>query len=93
MGARALNFGGSHEQIENSGFPTSSSEFRPPPARPPAQARPQVHIVGPRQRHHLKKAVPQWVGPNTFFPTICDFSRLGRISTNLDNQDEFGGRV
>ena len=49
------NFGGSHEQIEDVGFSTSSSEFPPPPARPPAQARPQVHIVGPRQRHHLKK--------------------------------------
>jgi hypothetical protein len=50
-----FNFGGSHEQIEDVSFPTSSYEFHPPPARPPAQARPQVHIVGPRQRHHLKK--------------------------------------
>ena len=55
LGETFLNFGGSHEQIEDVGFPTSSSEFHPPPAHLPAQARPQVHIVGPRQRHHLKK--------------------------------------
>jgi hypothetical protein len=33
------------------------------------------------------------LGPSTFFPMICDFLRTWCISTNLDNQDEFGGQV
>ena len=78
-----FKFGGSHEQIEDVGFPTSSSEFHPPPAHPPAQARPQVHIVGPRQRHHLKKRLfPNGSVQTPFFRLVFNARSRAKLKSH-----------
>ena len=75
-GLERLKFGGSHEPATSkqrmSGFRLVLMSFTPRlHGRPPAQARPQVHIIGPRQQHHLKKGCRPMVRSEHPFPTIC----------------------
>ena len=67
-----------------SGFRLVLLSFTPrPPARPPAQARPQVHIVGPRQRHHLKKRLfPNGSVQTPFFRLVFNARSRAKLKSH-----------
>ena len=51
--------------------------------RPPAQARPQVHIVGPRQRHHLKKRLfPNGSVQTPFFRLVFNARSRAKLKSH-----------